>query len=540
MLIRLVARVTFLALVTGLLLIESGGSATAATPVSLVGNGVGSDNTVTATLDAHWQAHATCRAALRAGRQSAALGAVQTSADGGAQWAWAAGHDAPGGKWVATVTCSLAGSHAHGTTRFAVPRSRLHGGRRSLVRPGSLHARAYNGFAGKGEGLGSGGADPYEVGQCTWYAWLKRQDLPWFKGEAGNAGNWYTSAKAQGIPTGTTAVAGAIAVFAPGQDGAGHYGHVAYVESVSGGSITISEANFSGVTVREHIDGVAIEVQKISSSGLHFIYGGPAGNGPGSSAPAPPPPTASAPPGTFPHHVYHTCANGACGLRIHSSPSLSAPVTAIRNDGEEVFIVCQTTGDRVYGSDGSSSEVWDKLSEGDYASDFYIDTSGTSGAFSPPIPRCETPSITPAPPAPPASPAPEAPTPVSDYNCAYTPEAFGHYVPAGTHWGNSFTVQGATITGGSLRLGAAEDGGNHQASIGIFTGGPDTLSGELGSVTVDVSGYGGVSFTFPSPIHVTPGQSLWLVASGIGNFTAYDQNNAGSDGCFIGTLTGDA
>jgi len=130
-------------------------------------------------------------------------------------------------------------------------------------------------------------------------------------------------------------------------------------------------ANYSGVAVREHIDGVAIEVQTISASGLHFIYGGPAGDGPGSSAPAPPPHTSQAPPGTFPHHVYHTCANGACGLRIHSSPSLSAPVIGIKNDGEEVFIVCQTMGDRVYGSDGSSSEVWDKISEGGYASDFY-------------------------------------------------------------------------------------------------------------------------------------------------------------------------
>jgi hypothetical protein len=366
-----------------------------------------------------------------------------------------------------------------------------------LVRPGSLYARAYSGFAGKGEGLGSGGADPYPFGQCTWYAWLKRQDL-----------------------------------FQPGQDGAGYYGHVAYVESVSGGSITISEANYAGGHVREHIDGVSIEVQTISSSGLHFIYGGPAGNGPGSSAPAQPPHTTEAPAGTFPHHIYHTCANGACGLRIHSSASLSAPVIRVRNDGEEVFIVCQTAGDRVYGSDGSSSEVWDKLSEGGYASDFYIDTSGTNGAFSPPIPRCEPP---------PPPPGPEAPpTPVTHYNCPYTEGAFGHYVPTGTHWGNNFTAQGSTITGGHLLLGANEDGGNHQASIGISTGGPNALSGELGSVTVTVSGYSGVNFTFPSPIHVTPGQALWLVASGVGSFTAYDQNDGGADGCFIGSLNGNA
>jgi hypothetical protein len=246
--------------------------------------------------------------------------------------------------------------------------------------------------------------------------------------------------------------------------------------------------------------------------------------------PGPPPPTA-APPGTFPHHVYHTCANGACGLHLHSSPSLSAPVTGVRNDGDEVFVVCQTSGDQVYGSDGSSSTVWDKLSEGNYAADYYVDTAGTRGAFSPPIPQCAG-GQTPVPPSPPPPAAPAL-----SYNCGNGP-TFGHYVPAGKHWGNEFIAQNATITGGYLLIGAASDGGNHQASIGIFTGGPYTLSGELGSATVSVSGYGGVSFSFPSPVHVTPGQTLWLVASGIGDFTAYDQNNGGSDGCFIGRLEG--
>jgi hypothetical protein len=127
---------------------------------------------------------------------------------------------------------------------------------------------------------------------------------------------------------------------------------------------------------------------------------------------------------------------------------------------------------------------------------------------------------------------------VLSYNCGSTANAFGHYVPAGKHWANEFTAQSGTITGGYLLLGANTDGGNHQASVGLFTGGPYTLSGELGSVTVSVSGYGGVSFSFPSPLHVTPGQTLWLVASGVGDFTAYDQNNGGSDGCFIGRLEG--
>jgi hypothetical protein len=130
------------------------------------------------------------------------------------------------------------------------------------------------------------------------------------------------------------------------------------------------------------------------------------------------------------------------------------------------------------------------------------------------------------------------PQPVTHYNCPGTGNEFPHYVPAGKHWGNDFIAQGRTITSGTLLIGANVDGNDHRAKIGVFTGGPDQLAGELGSTVVDVSGYGGVSFTFPTPINVTPGQSLWLVAIGIGDFTAYDQNSGGADGCFVGSLTG--
>jgi hypothetical protein len=87
-------------------------------------------------------------------------------------------------------------------------------------------------------------------------------------------------------------------------------------------------------------------------------------------------------------------------------------------------------------------------------------------------------------------------------------------------------------------MGANTDGGDHRTVIGIYTGGPTPLSGPLAEVTVNVSGYGGANFTFPQPAHVTPGQSLWVGATGIGDFTGYDQNNGGADGCFIGRLDG--
>jgi hypothetical protein len=141
---------------------------------------------------------------------------------------------------------------------------------------------------------------------------------------------------------------------------------------------------------------------------------------------------------------------------------------------------------------------------------------------------------------PPPPPPPPPPAAVTHYNCPGTAASIGHYVPGGKHWGNDFIAAGTVITGGHLVIGANTDGGNHQATIGIFTGGPNALSGQLGTTTVNVSGYGGVDFTFSPAIHVNAGESLWLEAVGIGDFTAYDQSNGGADGCFEGSLVGTA
>jgi len=94
-------------------------------------------------------------------------------------------------------------------------------------------------------------------------------------------------------------------------------------------------------------------------------------------------------PKTYRYYVYHTCANGHCGLNIRTGPGYTNySVTRVLEDGDPVDIVCQTRGESVSGIDGSSSNVWDRLAQGDYAADFYIDTPGMTGSFSPPIPQC--------------------------------------------------------------------------------------------------------------------------------------------------------
>lgn len=82
---------------------------------------------------------------------------------------------------------------------------------------------------------GTGHRFPY--GYCTWYVAQKRY-VPW----SGNAGTWLYRAKSLGYKTGKTPKAGAIVVTTEDR----YYGHVAYVEKVSGGNITVSEMNYTG------------------------------------------------------------------------------------------------------------------------------------------------------------------------------------------------------------------------------------------------------------------------------------------------------
>ncbi len=83
----------------------------------------------------------------------------------------------------------------------------------------------------------SGGGNGYSYGYCTFYV-ASRRGVPAFWG---NASSWYYNAQSSGFSVGNTPVPGAIA-----WTGAGYYGHVGYVEGVSGGMVTISEMNYNG------------------------------------------------------------------------------------------------------------------------------------------------------------------------------------------------------------------------------------------------------------------------------------------------------
>lgn len=90
----------------------------------------------------------------------------------------------------------------------------------------------------------SGSGNTYPWGQCTWYV---KSVAPWAGNGWGNGAQWGSSAAAAGFTVNHTPAAGSIIVFAAGQSVGGQwtadgsYGHVAYVQSVSGDSVTISQ-----------------------------------------------------------------------------------------------------------------------------------------------------------------------------------------------------------------------------------------------------------------------------------------------------------
>lgn len=109
-------------------------------------------------------------------------------------------------------------------------------------RPTTTYTYTYLGNTSQRENIevvgyfyGLGG--PYGAGQCTQWAWYKRQDLP---SNLGNANTWARNAAAYGYVVNRTPAAGAVI-----QSSSGWYGHVGYVEAVNpDGSIVVTEMNY--------------------------------------------------------------------------------------------------------------------------------------------------------------------------------------------------------------------------------------------------------------------------------------------------------
>jgi surface antigen len=100
----------------------------------------------------------------------------------------------------------------------------------------------------------------FTFGYCTWWVATKRY-IPWF----GNAIEWWANARAYGFPEGQTPQVGSIMVTRESW-----WGHVAYVESVSGSSFVVSEMNYTAWDV---VDRRTIQLGGPTPI-MGFIYGG--------------------------------------------------------------------------------------------------------------------------------------------------------------------------------------------------------------------------------------------------------------------------
>ncbi|MFI2366215.1 glycoside hydrolase domain-containing protein [Promicromonospora sp. NPDC019610] len=69
-------------------------------------------------------------------------------------------------------------------------------------------------------------------------------------------------------------------------------------------------------------------------------------------------------------------------LNVRSGPATSYPAVRTYAPGATLFVVCQTTGQTV-----GTTSVWDRLTNGAWASDYYVSTPSNTG-FSSTLPRC--------------------------------------------------------------------------------------------------------------------------------------------------------
>ena len=160
-----------------------------------------------------------CAGEIHKGSEVVDAGTVATSANGGASWSWQIPGDVRGGAWEFTVTCSGGPTLHKAKTRF-IASGGAGPAAKGLWVPGTLHRRSVD-QPHSLEGNGGRGSLSYPTGQSTWWVAEHRPDLPFFPGRSGDAVNWAKAAAAKGFPVGRKPQVGAVAVFEPGQYGAG-------------------------------------------------------------------------------------------------------------------------------------------------------------------------------------------------------------------------------------------------------------------------------------------------------------------------------
>jgi len=243
----------------------------------------------TISVRARTSARASCRATVSVGRVHQALPVVHADKHGRVGWRWLILPNSPSGTWRIVVACRVGNRRGTDVQRLLII-TRSHKATGAIGDPSSLVTT--NGTLA---GFGSGVCGPFPPGQCTCLAYQKRRDVydtavahgvaaggsraagPAFY--VWDGGQWLVNARRAGIPTGSHPVAGALVVW--GVPDSADAGHVAYVEQATSDThVLVTECNYDW-------HGSCRTIWENPQAAAHlqgYIYGGPAGNGPGNSS----------------------------------------------------------------------------------------------------------------------------------------------------------------------------------------------------------------------------------------------------------------
>jgi len=178
------------------------------------------------------------------------------------RWSWRVPGRAASLTWQARVTCQTYNLSAETQTVVAQLKVRGRGGKVRRPSAGTPSGISYgnalrpDGWDDPPNSTGEDTAGPtlpqpssyqpgyYQWGGCEYWANFRRPDVT--NGSFVVAENWAQWARDHGFPVDKNPRAGDIAVWQADGTGAGPGGHVAYVESVDGGVVVVSEMNWNG------------------------------------------------------------------------------------------------------------------------------------------------------------------------------------------------------------------------------------------------------------------------------------------------------
>src|SRR5579862_7060970 len=260
-------------------------AAAKALPVRLRISASGVSGSPTLNVRIKTRARAHCALSIRDRAEHVRMPRVGADKHGLATVSWVVPSQAPSGQWTFAVRCTHGRVVGRAVSRQLVL-TLSKGTSGPLVSPSTVVVSSPGPETGRGGAAescwngvcfpyvagGDPGGDPFPPGQCTWYAVGRRPDLIGIV--HGNASNWLDSAYGK-VPEGQTPVPGAIAVWKANVPPAGAEGHVAYVTSVSGGTITVDDFNYNTGSGWNQFH----EHNEPASGVSGYIYGGPAGGG---------------------------------------------------------------------------------------------------------------------------------------------------------------------------------------------------------------------------------------------------------------------